>query len=240
MASLAGGAALVAALSAGGTLYGAARIAPCDATELTASIGDSVPAGARLGSPDHRARRRRRLQRQRCAKSMPRACSKGRAATTLRRHDVRHRQGHRRRSCLRQSRDGGHRPQRPQRPRRREATRMLRSISGATRPRVKALIDLGFNLFSLANNHALRLRRARHRGDALSPRRRQHRARHCLCRHRQQFRRGDQARLPRPRRHARSASTPSASSPAIVRNFARPTRAPARHRIASGPTSTRS
>ena len=65
-----------------------------------------------------------------------------------------------------------------------------------------ALIDAGFNLFSLANNHSydygpqgieetlyhFAVANARE-GDR-------------LCRHRQQFRRGDPSRLHRPRRHA--------------------------------------
>ncbi len=44
LASLAGGTALLAALFTGSALYGAARVTPCDTTELTASIGDSAAA----------------------------------------------------------------------------------------------------------------------------------------------------------------------------------------------------
>ena len=87
---------------------------------------------------------------------------------------------------------------------RRKARARARSTSAATPLALKALIDAGFNLFSLANNHAFDYGAARHRGDALPSRRGQCRAGHRLCRHRQQFRRGDQARLHRPRRHARS------------------------------------
>ena len=53
---------------------------------------------------------------------------------------------------------------------------------------LKALIDAGFNLFSLANNHSYDYGAARRRGDALPCRRGQCREGHRLCRHRQQFR----------------------------------------------------
>jgi poly-gamma-glutamate capsule biosynthesis protein CapA/YwtB (metallophosphatase superfamily) len=48
LALLVGGAALCATLLAGGTLYGAARTMPCDSTELTASIGNSPTRGPGL------------------------------------------------------------------------------------------------------------------------------------------------------------------------------------------------
>ena len=184
----------------GGLLHAATRTAPCDRTELTASIGDRAAVSAaclRSRSPHHRARRRYRLQpdrRQGRAGRRP----QGQEAHELLRHARRDLQRGRRRSCLRQSRDRRHRPERPPAGRQGQGRVPFPEPPGraesADRCRLQSVLA--------RQQSFLRLRAARRRGDALSCRRGQRREGHRLCRHRQQFRRGDPPRLHRPRRHA--------------------------------------
>ena len=238
-ASLAGGAALLAALSAASALYGAARITPCDSTELTASIGDSVPAkgpgldrmtivlvGDAGFNPSD-------------AEVDAKGVHKGRAVTAFTDMTSAHRQGRRRRPRLRQSRDGGHRPQRPYASEEGQATRMLRSISGATRPPLRPLsISASICSRSPTTTPSTTARKASRRRSITwqSP--------------------TPSAPLPMPKSAAISTRrssplvststarasplTRSASSAATPRNFVPPTRAPARRHTASVPTSKRS
>ena len=153
LARLVGGGALLAALLAGGGLYGATRTMPCDTTEVTASIGNSPTRGPGLdrmtivlvGDAGFNA-----TDAQVDAKGW----HKGKAVTPFAdmtsgiakdidgdlafvnletvvtdRNDLRP-----------EKKGGGDK----------DAPFHFRSHPAA----VKALIDLGFNLFSLANNHA--------------------------------------------------------------------------------------
>ena len=185
----------------GGLLHAATRTAPCDRTELTASIGGVQPSSAACIVPrshDHRAGRRHGLQPDRCQGRAWRRPRRQEARELLRyaRRDF---QRGGRRSRLHQSRDRRHRPQRPRAGRQGQGRVSLPQspgrAEGADRRRLQSVLA--------RQQPFLRLRPARRRGDALPSRRRQCREGHRLCRHRQQFRRGDPPRLHRPRRHAR-------------------------------------
>ena len=149
-------------------------------------------------SHDHRAGRRHRLQPDRCQGRAWRRPRRQEARELLRyaRRDF---QRGGRRSRLHQSRDRRHRPQRPRAGRQGQGRVSLPQspgrAEGADRRRLQSVLA--------RQQPFLRLRPARRRGDALPSRRRQRREGHRLCRHRQQFRRGDPPRLHRPRRHAR-------------------------------------
>ncbi len=222
---------------AGGLLYAATRTAPCDRTELTASIGGDQPSPPHASALDRmtivlvgdtgfnptdaKVEAERRAQRQ--------------EAHELLRHACRDLQRGRRRSRLHQSRDRRHRPQRPRAGRQGQGRVSFPQspgrAEGADRCRLQSVLA--------RQQSFLRLRPARHRGDALPSRRGQCREGHRLCRHRQQFRRGDPARLHRPRRHAHRLFRDrhhDRRSAAISR---RPEQARARPPTATAPTSRR-
>ena len=126
--------------------------APCDRTELTASIGGVQP------SPPHASS----LDRMTIvlvgdtgfnptdAKVEPGGVRNGKKLIELLRYARRDFQRGRRRSRLHQSRDRRHRPQRPRAGRQGQGRVSFPQSPAA----LKALIDAGFNLFSLANNHS--------------------------------------------------------------------------------------
>jgi poly-gamma-glutamate capsule biosynthesis protein CapA/YwtB (metallophosphatase superfamily) len=153
LALLVGGAALCATLLAGGTLYGAARTMPCDSTELTASIGNSPTRGPGLDrltivlvgdagfNPTDAAVDAKGVHKGKAVtpfSDMTSGIAKdidGDLAFVNLETVVTDR------NDLKPEKKGGGD---------KDAPFHFRSHPAA----VKALIDLGFNLFSLANNHA--------------------------------------------------------------------------------------
>ena len=175
-----------ALLPAAGLLHAAGRVAPCDRTELTASIGDNQTArrSTHIARPhDHRAGRRCRLQSAPIAKVDAKGLRRGKQVTAFSymlggiaddidgdlaflnletvvtdRNDL---------APEGKGKDAFH----------------FRSHPAA----LKALINHRLQPVLARQQSCFRLWRPRHRGDALPCRRRQRRAGHRLCRHRRNF-----------------------------------------------------